>query len=112
LAIYGTDEATTWGWNEYHPELSGERHRVVVPYSGNLGTPVDNNGQLMLLVEGEALLPTDESRDMRQEVRIGKPQRAGVGHVVRHGTRWLSMLTTFLAERRFEVKECQFTWTS
>jgi hypothetical protein len=28
LAIYGTDEATTWGWREYHPELQGTRHRV------------------------------------------------------------------------------------
>jgi hypothetical protein len=36
LEVYGTDEATEWGWLEYRPELQGTRHRVIVPYARQL----------------------------------------------------------------------------
>ncbi len=90
LAIYGTDEATTWGWREYHPELQGTRHRVIVPYSGNWGTLIDHEGDLELVVEGRVLRPTDELRGMRQDVRIAEPEKAGTHRVVQEWNRAVS----------------------
>jgi hypothetical protein len=82
MAIYGTDEATTWGWREYHPELPGTRHRVVVPYSGGYGLLVEHNGDLKLVVEGEVFCPGDELRAGSLEVRIAEPEKAGAHRVV------------------------------
>jgi hypothetical protein len=81
-AVYGTDEATMWGWKEYHPELPGTRHRVIVPYSGHFGTLVENDGDLKLIVEGKVLRPTDELRGGSLEVRIAEPQKAGTHRLV------------------------------
>jgi hypothetical protein len=82
MDVHGTDEATTWGWKEYHPELPGTRHRVIVPSSGYFGTLVEHNGDLKLVVEGAVFSPQDELRGMRPEVRLAEQQRAGVDRVV------------------------------
>ena len=85
LAIYGTDEATRWGWREYRPELPGTRHRVAVPYSDNFGTLVEHDGDLKLVVEGEVFCPDDDLCGTRLEVRIAEPQKVGTERAVR---RW------------------------
>jgi hypothetical protein len=85
VAVYGTDEATRWGWREYRFELPGTRHRVIVPYSGTYGLLVEHNGDLELVVEGKVLRPTDELRGVRQEVRIAEPEKSGTHRAVR---RW------------------------
>jgi hypothetical protein len=94
LAIYGTDEATQWGWREYHPELPGTRHRVIVPYSGNFGTLVEQEGNLRLVVEGDVFHPSDELRGGSLEVRIGEPEKVGTSRVVE---KWNQAVTTKLA---------------
>jgi hypothetical protein len=90
LAVYCTDEATTWGWREYHPELPGNRHRVIVPYSGNWGTLVEHNGDLKLVVEGKVFRPEDDLRGGSLEVRIAEPQKAGTHRVVQEWNRAVS----------------------
>jgi hypothetical protein len=82
LAIYGTDEATKWGWKEYHPELLGTRHRVAVTTSGYFGTLVEHDGDLKLVVEGEVYRPGDELRGVRPDVQIAEPQKTGTHRVV------------------------------
>jgi hypothetical protein len=77
MSVYGTDEATTWGWREYHPELLGKRHRVVVPYSGSFGTLVENEGDLKLIVEGEVFHVGDELRGVLPDVRTTEIEKAG-----------------------------------
>jgi len=76
LAIYGTDEATAWGWREYHPETSGKRHRVAVTTTGYFGTLVDGDG-LTLLTEGEVFCVEDELHGTTLDVGITEPQKVG-----------------------------------
>ncbi len=77
LDVYGSDEATNWGWTEYRPEVCGTRYLVVVPTSGNFGTLIEHAGGLSLVVEGEVISPGDELRGMRPEVRIAEPKKSG-----------------------------------
>jgi hypothetical protein len=90
MDVYGTDEATTWGWREYRPELKGARHRVISPYCGCYGTLIEHGGVLTLLVEGEAWRPEDKLRGCPLEVVIAEPQREGVERVVREWNRAVS----------------------
>jgi hypothetical protein len=82
MDVYGTDEATEWGWLEYRPELQGTRHRVVSPYAGNFGTLIEHNGDLKLVLEGEIFRPEDDLRGCPLEVVIAEPQKVGTSRVV------------------------------
>jgi hypothetical protein len=110
LAVYGTDEATRWGWKEYQPELPGTRHSVAVPNTGWFGTLMEHNGDLKLVVEGRVLRPEDKIHGMRQPVRIAESQRVGTHRVVQAWNEAASpnsppCLTPNLTESRFEEKE-------
>jgi len=72
---------------KYRPEIVGTRHRVIVPYSGNWGTLVENNGVLKLVVEGRVFGPTDDLRGGTLEVRIAEPQKVGTLRVVQEWNR-------------------------
>jgi hypothetical protein len=85
MDVYGTDEATTWGWNEYRPELKGTRHHVSVITRGYSGTLFVNGDELTLLTEGEVFRPGDEIRGTKLEVMSWKPEKAGADRAVR---RW------------------------
>ena len=81
IDVYGTDEATTWGWREYRPEISGKRYCVAVTTSGYYGTLVADGDDLILLTEGEVLRPENEHRRHWVEVMTIQPQEEAQ-HVV------------------------------
>jgi hypothetical protein len=82
MSVYGNTKATEWGWREYRPEISGKRHRVAVTTSGYFGTLVVDGDDLILLTEGGLFRPEDELRNVRLEIRIAEPQKAGTQRVV------------------------------
>jgi hypothetical protein len=72
LAVYGTDEATGWGWKEYRPDLKGVRHRIAGSTTGYFGTLVVDGDNLTLLTEGEAYRPGHKVRGLGlRRVRTG-----------------------------------------
>ena len=86
--VYGTQEATEWGWLEYRPELQGKRHRVVSPYAGNFGMLIEHDGDLKLVLEGEIFRQEDDLRGCPLEVVIAEPQKAGASRVVPTALAW------------------------
>ena len=80
--VYGTDEATEWGWREYRPEFPGQRHRVAVTTTGYFGTLIVDGETLKLVTEGAVFRPEDEIRGMRPEVGIAELQKVETDRAV------------------------------
>ena len=104
MAIYGSDEATTWVWNEYHPELPGKRHRVVITTTGYFGTLIRTDGidgdELKLVTEGAVFRMEDELRGSKLEVGIAEPQKVGTERAVK---RWNEAMRQTLDEQTADV---------
>jgi hypothetical protein len=62
IDVYQTDEATTWGWQQYRPELPGERRSVRLIISHAHGLLITNGAQLRLFSNGNEVVPSDGVR--------------------------------------------------
>ena len=99
MAIYGSDEATKWGWKEYRPEISGERHRVAVTATGYFGTLIDGD-ELKLVTEGAVFHTEDELRGSKLEVGIADAQKVGTDRAVE---RWNEAVRQTLDEHTVDI---------